>query len=66
MTQFEIFVGIDLPTKTQQTAVVDATGEVLGKRVRPQRQRPGQMADWILGHNPEGNAPPSRSRTARR
>ena len=66
MTQFEIFVGIDLPTKTQQTAVVDATGEVLGKRVRPQRQRPGQMADWILGHNSEGNAPPSRSRTARR
>ncbi len=29
MTQFEIFVGIDLPTETRQTAVIDPTGEVL-------------------------------------
>ena len=55
-----------LADQTRRVTVVDADGKVFGERVRPQRRRPGQMADWILGHCPGGKAPPSRSRTARR
>ena len=57
MTQFEIYAGIDWSTRTHQVAVVDADGELLGERAFAHSgDGRAEMADWILGHCPEGRA----------
>ena len=57
MTQFEILAGIDWSAQTHQVTVVDADGELLGER---EFAHSGdglvEMADWILGHSPDGKA----------
>ena len=54
MTQFEIFAGIDWPTKTRQ---VDADGEILGERAFARSgEGLAEMAGWILGHGSDGKA----------
>ena len=57
MTQFEIYAGIDWPAQTHQVAVVDADGEILGEReFAHSGDGLAEMADWILGHSPDGKA----------
>ena len=57
MTQFEIYAGIDWSTRTHQVALVDADGELLGERAFAHSgDGLAEMADWILGHCPEGQA----------
>ena len=57
MTQFEIYAGIDWSTRTHQVVAVDADGELLGERAFAHSgDGLAEMADWILGHCPEGQA----------
>ena len=57
MTQFEIYAGIDWSTQTHQVAVVDADGELLGERAFAHSgDGLAEMADWILGRCPGGEA----------
>ncbi len=57
MTQFEIYAGIDWSTQTHQIVAVDADGELLGERTFAHSgDGLAGMADWILGHCPEGEA----------
>ena len=57
MTQFEILAGIDWSAQTRKVAVVDADGELLGEReFAHSGDGLAEMADWILGHSPDGKA----------
>ena len=57
MTQFEIYAGIDWSTQTHQVALVDADGELLGERAFAHSgDGLAEMADWILGRCPDGEA----------
>ena len=57
MTQFEIYAGIDWSAQTHQVAVGDADGEILGEReFAHSGDGLAEMADWILGHSPDGKA----------
>ena len=57
MTQFQIFAGIDWSSASHQVAVIDADGEILGEQAFAHSgEGLAAMADWILGHGPEGSA----------
>ena len=56
MTQFQIFAGIDWSAKSHQVAVIDADGKILGEQAFAHSgEGLAAMADWILGHGPEGS-----------